>query len=103
MILVMTNHSYLRVGCHKKAIAPKQRKTTQELDERTEARHSATYTIGRGEATTVRKPCTRSCMAGHGPRTTCYHQQAEPPSLTVEPWPTNQPRAPATGTTTSRR
>jgi hypothetical protein len=33
---------------------------------------------------------------------TCYHQQAELPSLTVEPWPTNQPRAPALGTLTPR-
>jgi hypothetical protein len=26
-----------------------------------------TYTIGKGEATIVRKPCTRSCAASQGP------------------------------------
>jgi hypothetical protein len=31
---------------------------------------------------------------------TCYHQQVEPPSLTADPWPTNQPHAQASGAST---
>jgi hypothetical protein len=72
----------------------------QELDERTEARDSATYTVGKGKAVAVRRPCMRSCTADQGLQVTCYHQQEEPPSLTVEPWPTNQPHILALGAST---
>jgi hypothetical protein len=54
-----------RVG--KCATAPKQRKMMQELDERTKTQQSATYTVGKGEAEAVRKPCTRLCVVGQGP------------------------------------
>jgi hypothetical protein len=54
----------------KSAIAPKQRKTTQELDERTKARHSATYIVGKGEAMAIRESCMRSCVTDQGPQTT---------------------------------
>jgi hypothetical protein len=47
---------------------------TKGLDGGTDARYFATYTIGKGEAMDVCKPCRRSCVEGQGPRTTYYHQ-----------------------------
>jgi hypothetical protein len=78
-------------------------KRTKRWDAATSARRLTTYTAGKGEAAVVHKPCTRSCRAGQGPRTACYHHTSASPSLTVEPWPTNQPHVPTSSASPNRK
>jgi hypothetical protein len=66
-------------------------------DEETDARYPAAYTTGKGEAVTVRKACTISCVADQRLQAMGYCKHPALPSLAAGPGPANHPPAPVPG------